>query len=215
MNWDWLSRNSGQIVSYTLAHIMLAGIPTIIGLVASIPLGAAANRYRWAYPPTVTLAGLLYTVPSIALFVLLPGLLGTSILDPINVVVALSLYTIALMVRSVADALTAVPREVRQAAIAMGYRPLRRLITVELPISIPVIAAGLRVAAVSNVSLVAVAALIGVPQLGQLFTKGQQMDFYTPIVAGIVLCVVIAVVFDAIIVLLTRMTTPWRQAVAQ
>ncbi len=213
MNWAWLGRNLDQITTWTVAHLWLAGLPTLVGLAASLPLGAIANRYRWLYPPTVAIAGLLYTIPSIALFVLLPGILGTSILDPINVVIALTLYTIALMVRSVADALSAVPPEVRQAAVAMGFRPLRRLITVELPISIPVIAAGLRVAAVSNVSLVAVAALIGVPQLGQLFTKGQQMDFFTPIIAGIVLCVLIAVVFDALILLATRWSTPWRRAV--
>jgi osmoprotectant transport system permease protein len=159
----------------------------------------------------VTVASLLYTIPSIALFVLLPGVLGTSILSPVNVIVALAVYTVALMVRSVADALAAVPEDVRQAATALGYRPLRRLVTVELPIAIPVIGAGLRVAAVSNVSLVAVAALIGVPQLGQLFTQGQQLDFYTPIIAGIVLCALIAAVFDAIIVATVALITPWRR----
>lgn len=163
----------------------------------------------------VTIAGLLYTIPSIALFVLLPGLLGTGILDPINVVVALTLYTVALMVRSIADALLAVPTDVQQAARAMGFLPLRRLFAVDLPLAIPVIGAGLRVAAVSNVSLVAVAALIGVPQLGQLFTKGQQMDFYTPIIAGIVLCALIAVLFDALILTAVRLTTPWVKAAAQ
>ncbi len=211
MNWDWLARNASEIISWTLAHVLLSGVPTVVGLALSIPLGALASRYRWAYPPTVTIAGLLYTIPSIALFVLLPGILGTGILDPINVIVALTLYTVALMVRTVADALTAVPPDVRQAAVAMGYRPLRRLITVELPVAIPVIGAGLRVAAVSNVSLVAVAALIGVPQLGQLFTQGQQLDFYTPIVAGIVLCAAIAVIFDAIILSTVKLATPWRR----
>lgn len=211
MDWNWLGRNTSEIISWTIAHVLLSGVPTLIGLALSIPLGALAHRYRWAYPPTVTIAGLLYTIPSIALFVLLPGILGTGILDPVNVIVALTLYTIALMVRSVADALTSVPDDVRQAAIAMGYRPLRRLITVELPVAVPVIGAGLRVAAVSNVSLVAVAALIGVPQLGQLFTKGQQLDFYTPIFAGIVLCAAIAVVYDAIIVSTVKLTTPWRR----
>jgi len=215
VNWDWLGRNAGEIASWTLAHLLLAGLPTIIGLVLAIPLGALASRYRWTYPPMVTLAGLLYTIPSIALFVLLPGLLGTRILSPINVIIALSLYTLALMVRSVADALAAVPPEVRQAAIAMGYRPVRRLLTVELPVAIPVIGAGLRVAAVSNVSLVAVAALIGVQQLGQLFTMGEQLDFYTPIIAGIVLCVAIAVVFDALILTAVRVSTPWRRAAAR
>jgi osmoprotectant transport system permease protein len=212
MNFSWLSRNTGDIASWTGEHLVLAGLPTLIGLVLSIPLGALANRFRWAYPPTVTIAGLMYTIPSIALFVLLPGAIGTSILNPVNVVIALSLYTMALMVRSVADALASVPQDVRQAAMAMGFRPFGRLMTVELPIAVPVIGAGLRVAAMSNVSLVAVAALIGVPQLGQLFTKGQQMDFYTPIIAGIVLCVAIAVVFDAVILTAVKATTPWRRA---
>jgi len=212
VNWDWLGRNAGEIASWTWAHLLLAGVPTVVGLVVAIPLGALANRYRWAYPPMVTIAGLLYTIPSIALFVLLPGLLGSSILDPINVIIALSLYTVALLVRSVADALASVPTDVRQAAIAMGYRPLRRLLTVELPVAIPVIGAGLRVAAVSNVSLVAVAALIGVHQLGSLFTEGEQLDFYTPIIAGIALCVVIAVLFDVVILTAVRLSTPWRRA---
>lgn len=212
MNWDWLGRNAGEITSWTLTHLLLAGVPTVIGLVVAIPLGALASRYRWVYPPMVTVAGLLYTIPSIALFVLLPAVRGGSILDPINVIITLSLYTVALMVRSVADALSSVPNDVRQAAIAMGYRPLPRLLTVELPVAIPVIGAGLRVAAVSNVSLVAVAALIGVQQLGQLFTQGEQLDFYTPIIAGIVLCVLIAVVFDALILTAVRLSTPWRRA---
>jgi osmoprotectant transport system permease protein len=211
MNWDWLGRNAAEITSWTLSHLLLAGLPTVVGLVVAIPLGALASRYRWVYPPLVTLAGLLYTIPSIALFVLLPGLLGTGILDPVNVIVALSVYTVALMVRTVADALVSVPPDVRQAAIAMGFRPVRRLLTVELPIAIPVIGAGLRVAAVSNVSLVAVAALIGVQQLGQLFTKGEQLDFYTPSIAGSVLGALIAVVFDALILSAIRVTTPWRR----
>jgi len=81
MNWDWLARNASEITSWTLAHVLLSGVPTVVGLILSIPLGALASRYRWAYPPTVTIAGLLYTIPSIALFVLLPGILGTGILD--------------------------------------------------------------------------------------------------------------------------------------
>ena len=95
----------------------------------------------------------------------------------------------------------------------MGYRPIRSLITVQLPLAIPVIAAGLRVAAVSNVSLVSVAALLGIPQLGQLFTVGFQLDFYTPIIAGIVLCLLVAALFDAIILISARLATPWTRAV--
>jgi osmoprotectant transport system permease protein len=106
-----------------------------------------------------------------------------------------------------------VPDDVTQAASAMGYRPLQRLLAVELPIAVPVVAAGLRVAVVSNVSLVAVAATIGVPELGQLFTIGFQLAYFVPIGIGIVLCVALAMVLDLVVVLLTRMLTPWTRAV--
>ncbi len=213
MNWGWLQRNTDQIVSWLLAHIWLAAVPTILGLVLAIPLGAVAHRYRWSYTALITLAGLLYTIPSLALFVVLPGIIGTRILDPINVVIALTLYTLALLVRVVADALDSVPPLVVQSASAMGYRPIRSLVTVQLPLAIPVIGAGLRVAAVANVSLVSVAALLGIPQLGQLFTVGFQLDFYTPIIAGIVLCLLLAAVFDGLIQLAVRLATPWTRAV--
>ncbi len=213
MNWNWLNRNTDQILSWLVAHIWLAAIPTILGLLIALPLGAVAFRYRWSYAVLITIAGLLYTIPSLALFVVLPGLLGTRILDPINVVIALTLYTVALLVRVVADALDSVSPLVRQSAVAMGYRPLRSLVTVQFPLAVPVIGAGLRVAAVSNVSLVSVAALLGIPQLGQLFTTGFQLNFFTPIIAGIVLCLLVAAVFDGLIQLAVRLSTPWERAV--
>ena len=213
MNWNWLNRNTDQILTWLVQHIWLAAVPTVLGLLLALPLGAIAFRYRWSYTVLITLAGLLYTIPSLALFVVLPGLLGTRILDPINVVIALTLYTLALLVRVVADALDSVSPLVRQSAVAMGYRPLRSLITVQLPLAIPVIGAGLRVAAVSNVSLVSVAALLGIPQLGQLFTTGFQLNFFTPIIAGIVLCLLVAAVFDGLIQLAVRFSTPWERAV--
>jgi osmoprotectant transport system permease protein len=213
MNWAWLNRNTDQIVSWLGTHLWLAALPKVLGLLIAIPIGAAAAKYRWSYGTITTLAGLLYTIPSIALFVVLPGILGTRVLDPLNVVVALTLYTLALLVRVVADALDSVPPLVVQSATAMGYGPIRSLLTVELPIAIPVIGAGLRVAAVSNVSLVSVGALLGIPQLGQLFTTGLQLDFFTPIIAGVVLCLLVAGVFDAIIQISVRIATPWTRAV--
>ena len=105
MNWAWLDRNTDQIVTWLIAHFWLALIPTVVGLLLALPLGALAHRYRWSYATLITLAGLLYTVPSLALFVVLPAILGTRILDPLNVIVALTLYTLALLVRVVADAL--------------------------------------------------------------------------------------------------------------
>ena len=213
MNWEWLQRNAQQILAWTLDHIWLAAAPTVLGLLLALPIGAIAHRYRWSYATLTTLAGLLYTIPSLALFVVLPGLIGTRILDPLNVVIALTLFTLALLVRVVADALDAVPPLVVASATAMGYKPLRSLLTVQLPLAIPVIGAGLRVAAVSNVSLVSVAVLLGIPQLGQLFIVGFQLDFFTPILAGIVLCLLLAGIFDTIILLAVRLSTPWTRAV--
>lgn len=209
---NWLTGHSSEIFSMFAHHVVLSGIPTLAGLAIALPIGAFANRYRWAYTPTITIAGLLYTLPSLAVFVLLPLFIGTKILDPLNVIIALIIYTLALLVRVVADGLASVPAETVQAAQAMGYRPLPRFLAVDLPIAAPVILAGLRVASVANVSILSVAALLGIPQLGQLFTKGFQLDFYAPIVAGIVLTVILAFVFDGIILFADRLVTPWKRA---
>lgn len=194
-------------------HAYLAGVPLLIGLLISLPLGWLALRRRWLYPPVIVGTGLLYTIPSLALFVLLPGIIGTRILDPLNVLVAMTLYTIALLTRTVADGLGSVPEHVRQAATAMGYGPLRRFFVVELPLAVPVISAGLRVAAVSNVSMVSVAALIGVSQLGMLFTDGFSRSAMGPITVGVIACVLLALLFDLVILGLTRVLTPWQRAV--
>ncbi|MCC6495395.1 MAG: ABC transporter permease subunit [Propionibacteriaceae bacterium] len=190
-------------------HAVLALIPLVVGLLLAIPLGWLAKRYRGLYTPLIAGTGLLYTIPSLALFILMPLVLGTGILDPVNVVVALTVYTVALLVRTVADGLGSVPDEVLQAATAMGIGRLRRFWSVELPLAVPVIAAGLRVAAVSNVSIVSVAALLGIPQLGSLFTDGFARNFLDPIVVGILACMVLALVMDLAILLLSRVATPW------
>jgi len=212
--WEYLQTNRTTILGWLGWHAWLSAVPTLLGLVLAVPLGWLARRHAWLYPPVVTAAGLLYTIPSLALFVILPGVLRTRILDPVNVVVALTIYTVALLVRVVADALAAIGDDVRQAAVAMGYRGPQRLIAVELPLAIPVIAAGVRVAVVSNVSLVSVAAIIGVPELGQLFTNGFQLFATEPIVLGIIGCVVLAGLFDAAVVATAWLLTPWRRASA-
>lgn len=209
--FGYISDNSHALLSYLGWHVVLSLAPLFIGLALALPIGWVANRYRLGYAPLVAISGLLYTIPSLALFVLMPVFIGTQILSPVNVIVALSLYTVALLVRTVADALASVPDDVIQAATAMGYKGFGRLVRVELPIAVPVIAAGVRVATVSNVSLVSVAALLGVPQLGMLFVEGFSRQYYTPIALGIIGCVVLALVFDAIILGLTKMLTPWRR----
>lgn len=197
-----------------LQHIYLAGLPFVIGLVVAIPLGWVALRRKWLYGPVLAGTGLLYTIPSLALFILMPGILGTQILDDINVLIAMTLYTIALLTRTVADGLGSVPDHVQQAATAMGYSPVRRLLVIDLPLAVPVIAAGLRVAAVSNVSIVSVAALVGVSQLGMLFTDGFNRNSMGPIVMGVLACVLLSVLFDLIIRVVAKALTPWQTAEA-
>ena len=205
----WLADNWRTVIDLALSHLYLAGIPLVVGLLVSLPLGWAAKRWSRSYPALITTTGLLYTIPSLALFVLMPGVLGTKILDPVNVVVAMTVYTVALLVRTVADGLRAVPDHIEQAATAMGYRGLRRLLGVELPLAVPVIAAGLRVAAVSNVSIVSVASLLGVSQLGDLLVDGYNRVIWGELVTGILACVTLALLLDLVIVTGSRMLTPW------
>jgi osmoprotectant transport system permease protein len=210
--WTYARHHQSDLLHWTWTTVWLAGLPLLIGLLVALPFGWLANRHRWTYAPLVSAAGVLYTIPSLVLFVTLPGIIGTKILNPVNVAVALTVYTVALLVRVVADGLASVPPETFAAASAMGHTGWQRLIAVELPIAVPVIGAGLRVAAVSNVSLVSVASIIGVPQLGQLFIDGNQRGVLTPILLGLILIIVLALVFDAVILLAVRVLTPWARA---
>ena len=211
--WDYFRDHQSDVLHWTWTTVWLAAVPLVAGLVIALPIGWLANRFRWTYPPLVTAAGLLYTIPSLVLFVVLPGLLGTKTLDPVNVAVALTVYTVALLVRVVADGLASVSATTLSAASAMGYTNRQRLFAVELPIAVPVIGAGLRVAAVSNVSLVSVASLLGVAQLGTLFTEGSQLNSLTPILLGLIMIVALALLFDGVILVAMRMLTPWQRAV--
>lgn len=203
-------RNQETVLDYLLVHARLALVPLVLGLVAALPVGWAAQRSRRLRGAVLGATNIVYTVPSLALFVILPSILGTKILDEINVVVALAIYTAALLVRPVVDAIDALPGHVLAAATAVGYKPLRRFLTVELPLAVPVLAAGVRVASVSNISLVSVGALIGVGGLGQLFTEGFQSSYDPPIIVGIVLTLALALVVDLLLVGARRLLTPWQ-----
>ena len=217
--WSYFTDNRSTVLNYLWDHLYLSVLPVVIGLVIALPLGYTARRYRWTYPPLISITGLLYTIPSIALFVIIPPVFGLSALNPLQVPIALTVYSVALLTRVVADGLASVSEETLLAATAMGFGRLRRLVGVELPIAAPVIAAGLRVAIVSNVSLVAVAGTIGDNNLGRLFDTGKQLStpnpYYPPIVLGIILCIILALVLDAVVVVGNRMLTPWRRAVAR
>jgi len=210
--WPWLDRNLDKIAEATGEHLFLALLPVLVGLVVSLPLGWAASRWPAVRLVLVPLAGVLYTIPSLALITLVPLMIGTKIIDPQNVQVPLAIYTIALLVRSVTDALLAVPGEVTAAATAVGFRPTKRFLAVELPLAIPVIVAGLRVATVSAMSLTSVGALIGIGGLGGLITEGFKRNNAVEMVVAIALILVIALVIDALLLLVGRMITPWTRA---
>ncbi|OBG65853.1 MULTISPECIES: ABC transporter permease [unclassified Mycobacterium] len=196
----------------TIIHLRLSLVPVLIGLVIAVPLGAAVQRAPVARRLTTATASVVFTIPSLALFVVLPMIIGTRILDEANVLVALTAYTAALLVRAVLEALDAVPAQVRDAATAVGYPPLSRLLKVELPLSIPVLVAGLRVVVVTNIAMVSVGSVIGIGGLGTWFTEGYQTNKSDQILAGIIALFALAVVIDALIMVAGRLITPWERA---
>ncbi|MET4782326.1 ABC transporter permease [Glaciihabitans sp. UYNi722] len=206
---SWAIENFGLILRLTLNHIALSALPIVLGFVLAVPLGWLANRRRALRSLIITVGSLLYTIPSLPLFVILPYILGTQIKNEINVVVALTIYAVAMMVRSASDALAAVPADTVEAATAMGYSSWTRFWTVEFPLAGPVLLAGLRVVSVSTIALVSVGAIIGSANLGYLFTNGKQRSFLEEIVIGIIASLIIALVFDLILVALGRILMPW------
>lgn len=209
MSIDWAVNNLEEIGELTVAHLWLTLLPTFVGLALSIPLGYVACNYRKFYTLIVGGTSLFYTIPSLALFILLPKILGTRILDPINIVMAMVAYTIALLVRVVADGLSSVSPEIVQAAEGMGFTRLQSFIKVELPIAVPTILSGLRVVVVSNISIVTMAAVIGVAQLGSLFTMGYTRRLFEPIIIGLIVCVLLALALDRLLVFTGKVLTPW------
>lgn len=210
VRWDWIGRNWPSIQELLVDHVIMALVPVVLGLLIALPLGLAGARWRLLYQPTVSLMNVVYSLPSLAVFIVLIPITGLA--ERATVIVPLTFYSLAVLIPAVVDGLAAVPGHVRQSAVAMGFGPTRRLLQVELPIAVPVVLAGLRVATVSSISLVSVGALIGRGGLGYLFIDGWQRQFPTPIVVGIVLVVVLAVFADGLLVLAQRLLTPWARA---
>ncbi|HET7415545.1 MAG TPA: ABC transporter permease [Arthrobacter sp.] len=209
---DWVFNNFEEILRYTGLHLYQSILPLVLGLVLAIPIGQLARQNRPLRGFILSGSSVMYTVPSLALFVMLPVVLGTGVIDLINVIVALTLYAVALLTRSMVDALNSVDDGVRQAATAMGYKPFRRFFAVDLPLSVPVLFAGLRVVSVSNISLVSVGAVIGIPNLGYYFINGMQRRFILEIMTGIVITLLLAVLMDLLLVLIEKLLTPWIRA---
>lgn len=204
----WVLDNLDLIWSLTLDHVRQSVIAIALGFVIALPIGWAAWRYTTLRGPVLTTIGLLYTIPSLGLFALLAAL-GVPYLSETNLIIALTIYGVAIMTRSVTDGLDSVDPATRSAAIAVGFDPWQRFWTVDLPLSGPVLLAGLRVTATSTIALATVGILIGVQNLGYLFTNGFQRRIVPEILAGVVAVVVIALLVDLLLVIAGRIAMPW------
>ena len=203
--WSWIPAHWSQIWQLSWENLQLGVLPAVYGLMLSLPLGIIAARWRWFYPP-LAVVNVLYAVPSLALFIALIPAFG---LTDTTVIIALTVFSLCVILPNVVEGLRGVPPAVTQAATAMGYGQLRRLALVELPLATPVIIAGLRVGVVSSISLASVGQLIGVSSLGYLFIDGLQRSFPTEIYVGLFMVILLALICDLILVTVRRALTPW------
>ena len=206
---QWLRDNADDLLNWTVQHTWMSLVPVGLAFLIALPLGYLVSRAKLATDVLLMIFGLVYAVPSLALFVAMPIFLGTKILDPTNIVAALTIYAVALLVRSVVDGLRSAPGVVIESADALGYGRWRRLLRVELPLAMPVIFAGLRTVTVANIALVSVGTVVGTGALGTLFEIGFNRAFLTPIIVGMGLSLLLAVLADLLLVGLQRLTLPW------
>ena len=206
VRWDWVADHLDEIWARTLEHLYLTALTVVIGFAISFPLALFAHRHRRAYPPITWVTGILYTIPSLALFVTLLPITG---LGTTTALIGLVAYTLLIFIRNTVAGLDGVPEDAMEAARGMGYTRRQILWRVEVPLAMPVIMAGVRIAAVSTVALVTITALIGLGGLGHFILEGLQLFFSTPTIVGAVLSVVLALLVDGALLLTQRVLTPW------
>ena len=206
VDWSWVGDHTSEIWEATIEHLRLTLIAVAVGFVLSTLLAMVCIRYRRAYAPIAWVAGVLYTIPSLALFAFLVGVIGTTTL---TAEVALVSYTLLILIRNIVAGIDGVPPAVKEAADGMGFTRWHRFFSVELRLATPAIVAGLRIATVTTVGLVTVSALVGFGGYGDFITDGLRRSFSTPIVVGAGLSVIMAVVFDVVLAGLGRLSTPW------
>jgi osmoprotectant transport system permease protein len=209
IRWSWIGANLDDIRDALVQHVQLTVLAVLIGLLVAFPLALAAIRWPRLYGPILGFTGVLFTIPSLALFILLIPFTGLSVRTSL---IGLTIYTLLILVRNVVEGLRGVDRDVREAAEAMGYTRARQLWRVELPLALPVIMAGVRIATVTTIGLVTITALIGQGGLGQLFLDGFTRNFATPIVVGIVLSALLAFAADLTLVGVQHRLTPWTRS---
>jgi osmoprotectant transport system permease protein len=206
IRWSWIGDHLDEIWARTLEHLQLTALTIVIGFAISFPLALLAHRRRRLYPPITWVTGVLYTIPSLALFVTLLPFTG---LGTTTALIGLVAYTLLIFIRNTVAGLDGVPEDAKEAARGMGYTPRQILWRVELPLALPVIIAGVRIAAVTTVGLVTITALIGLGGLGHFILEGLQLFFSTATIVGAVLSVALALAVDGALLLVQRMLTPW------
>ena len=206
VRFDWIGSHLDDIAELLVDHVVLTALPVLLGLLISLPLAVVAVGRPRLTTGVLSVTSALYTIPSLALFVLLLPLTG---LSKTTAVIALTVYTLVILVRNAITGLSEVPRDVREAAEAMGYSRRERLLRVELPLALPVIMAGVRIATVTTIGLVTISAFIGQGGLGRLFLDGFRRNFLTPVLVGFVLSVALAVLADLLLLAAQRRATPW------
>jgi len=209
VNWGWIADHTDDMVTRILNHLIFTGIAIAVGFAISLALSLLIVRYRWTYGPVTWVAGVLYTIPSLALFGLLIPITGFTVT---TAEIALVSYTLLILIRNTVAGLDGVPSDVRDAAVGMGFSPTQVMLKVDLPLALPVIMAGLRVATVTTIGLVTVTALIGMDNLGTFITDGLQRLFVTPILVGAVLSIALAVAADLLLLGAQRLIAPWTRA---
>jgi len=209
VRWSWIADNSGDIFDQLVEHIQLTFIAVAIGLLISFPLAVYAYRHRRAYGPMTVVTGILYTIPSLALFAFLVPYTGLSV---VTAEIGLVSYTLLILIRNIVAGLDSVPPESREAALGMGYSRRQLLWHVEVPLALPVILAGVRLATVTTIGLVTVAALIGKGGLGFFILLGFDRSFTTALLVGAVLSLLLAIAIDFLLVVAERVLTPWAHA---
>lgn len=203
---EYLTSRADVLEAATVQHLWLTVVSVVIGLVLALPLALLARRYPKAEGSIVGTTTAIYTIPSLALFSLLVPVTG---LAPATVITGLTLYSLTILVRNILEGLRAIPAEVIESAQGMGYGPRRLLVTVELPLALPSLMAGLRVATVSTVALTTVGVIVSYGGLGNLLKQGVDTNFKPQVLAASVLCVVMAFLFDLVLVIAQRFMTPW------
>jgi osmoprotectant transport system permease protein len=206
VDWSWIGGHTDDIVSRLLHHVIFTLIAVGLGFVISLALSLLVVRWRWLYGVVASIAGILYTIPSLALFAVLVTITGPSVT---TAEIALVGYTLLILIRNIVAGLDGVPRDVREAAVGMGFSPRQVLFKVDFPLALPVIVAGLRIATVTTIGLVTVSALIGMDNLGTFITDGLSRFFMTPVLLGAVLSIALAVLADVSLLGVQRLIAPW------